>query len=262
MTKSIFISAITIPFLVGLGFGFKLNLGSRIQSHLGFDQTPVLRVAAPPEALPEDLIESFNVQHSVSVQIVPYADPEALFLSLADAEAKIDLVLVNSSLIPRLIEARLIQKLDVDRVLNLQNVAADFLDNPAEHGVPFSVPLLWGLQDMKKTKTQEQVSISAAVVPTHLFQPRGPASRPSLGTQRSALWVRSMVLPAKLIARDLTYEFMNYFLEPEVALELSTLTLQSSTNRTIESSELSSHLKPSHLRRQKLSEILRPSAKN
>lgn len=274
MRKSMMISAISVPFIVGLVFGYKHSLNSNLDNGLASSKNSELYVMAPEGALPSDLIESFQVENSVNVVVKTYRSIDEL-RSLTETEAQLDVLLVSSVQVPQLAKNREIRPLNLGSLSNIENISNDFLDLPTDPGAQFSVPLLWGVKDSKNERAQLEADLQrilssdpvfqqifpAQVIPLSMFQARSPSSGQNLNYQKSALWVSSFVIPERVHKEDLAYEFINYFLEPEVALELSVLTMQSSTNRKIENSELNPSLKPSHLRRQKLAEILRPTVR-
>jgi spermidine/putrescine-binding protein len=268
------LSAISVPFCVGLIFGYQYSLKEKLSKVLLPAKTEKLVVVVPEGSLPADLIESYQVEHNVEVTIKTYSETHELDSFLNSDQQDADLVLVSSVQVPQMIKEGLIKPLQIRQVPNIENIANDFLDLPTDPGAKFSIPLLWGVREAKNERAQLERSIQeilskeplyqqvvpAQVIPTSMFLSRLTNSKKYL-SQRSALWVRSFVIPVTSKADAVAYSFLNYFLEPEVALELSSLTMQSSTNRTIENSELNESLKPSHLRRQKLAEILKPIAR-
>ncbi len=270
--NSIMISAISVPFIVGLIFGYKHTLYEPLGDVLANSTNSELYVIAPEGALPSDLIESFQAENNVNVILKSYKTTEELE-SLTALGSQVDVLLVSSAQVPQLAKNGAIRPLKLGALSNIENIANDFLDLPTDPGAQFSVPVLWGVKDSKNERAQLEADLQrilssdplfqqvvpAQVIPLSMFQARSPSSTKSY--QKSALWVSAFVIPMGAQKEDLAYEFINYFLEPEVALELSVLTMQSSTNKKIESSELNASLKPSHLRRQKLAEILKPAVR-
>lgn len=263
-----------IFFIAGVGFSWALSTPHLPLSVVESAQAPDLRILTAKGILPEDLIESFQIESGVIVEVVHYEDAEDLDKKLR--QGTYDIALLSHLLIPQLkLEGR-IKVLNHTRLKNIENLSPDFRDLPTDPGSRHSIPLVWGVKSSDNNRAHlgknlvEAIKHKESLFAPHLAEANIlPGSIWSHNTshpvekkitrQVAALWVQSFVIPTGTSKQEMAHSLLEFFLRADVAKELSKLTYNSSTNKAIEPSGIDSSLKASHIRTQRLSQITKMS---
>lgn len=265
---------LTISFIVGIGIGYYK------QSHRYLKSTgeaeDVVRLLIPESSLPQDLVESFVSETGLDVRIDTYANP-------AEFDARIqnsvyDIALVGHTQVPQLRAEQKLLHLKHELLHNFDNLSADFKDLPSDRGSQYSIAVYWGVRSPESDRAHLDTNlhppvyaVEAQVLARDLWlgsTTRKPSSFKKdiidiLGRkQDTALWIQSFVILKNSNKLEACHRFLDYFLEGEVAEELSKLTLNSGTNKWLETAQLDATLKPSHLRKQKLATVTRVTVRS
>lgn len=100
----------------------------------------ILSVLCAPQYLPEALIADFTAQTGVTVVIADPAD----HLDLSMAEGSFDLALIDSLVLPLLIDQGILATIDRGSIPNSAAVSPPFSNVPFDPNGAFCVPFLWG----------------------------------------------------------------------------------------------------------------------
>jgi spermidine/putrescine transport system substrate-binding protein len=93
--------------------------------------------------LPQSILDDFTREYGVKVDYRTYASAEEALASLRAGQTY-DLVVIESRLIPTLVQADLLAALEHGNLPNFRNIAANFRDLSYDPGNRHSVPFNWG----------------------------------------------------------------------------------------------------------------------
>src|SRR5690606_30461060 len=174
-----------------------------------------LTLLAPKGFAPSELIANYESEVGATVTVVEYTDIKDLIEKLWDEP--IDLIAFRSADAEDVTD--LLAVLDRKKIKNLNLVSVDFKNLPYDEDNKFSVPFFWGIEKKRDFS-------------------------------KSRLWIESIGVTQISKNKDIAYEFINYFLEPEVVIKAIKLRKVASTNRSIEdNSNIQSKWKPSYIRK-------------
>lgn len=257
---------ISLSFVIGISFGYfyQTDTFQKITPQLSRHLT----VLAPASLIPEDLFESYQVEHNIELEMNFYSSDAEFNQKIS---SNYDLILAPHTKIPELRASHFIKAIDINLLKNLVNVSADFRDLPTDPGGRYSIPLVWGINQHNKRLADNYKYASTylkagSLSKGLLFQTLISKTNAKINfmqnkdgdRQMPALWVQSFILPSSTENSDVAYDFIDFFLSTDVAIELAKLTNKSSTNITIEQTRLDAKLKPSHLRAQKFAQLAHP----
>lgn len=250
---------ITLNFIAGLGFGYLYNTGKLKPIKLGNSHT--LKVLCPEGLIPVDLFESFQVENGMQISLQSYASNSELLQLVHEprrGSTGFDIILLSYTQIPELVASGNLLVIDMNYLKNINNLAADFRDLPTDPGGRFSIPILWGVgSDPLRIKSPNKLATKDIALVKDSNHAKGFIKDFSEERQYSSLWVQSFVIPRSTANLVGAYDLVNYFLNRDVALELTKLTNRASTNTVVEHASIASQLKPSHLRNQNLARMVR-----
>ncbi len=94
--------------------------------------------------LPPDVIEKFEKETGIKVNLDTYDSNEALLEKLQTGVSKYDVVVPSDYMVQILIKQNLLQKIDKSKIQNLKNINKKFLNLEFDPENNFSIPFLWG----------------------------------------------------------------------------------------------------------------------
>ncbi len=94
--------------------------------------------------LPPDVIEKFENETGIKVNLDTYDSNEALLEKLQTGVSKYDVVVPSDYMVQILIKQNLLQKIDKSKIPNLKNINKKFLNLEFDPGNNFSIPFFWG----------------------------------------------------------------------------------------------------------------------
>ncbi len=94
--------------------------------------------------LPPDVIEKFEKETGIRVNLDTYDSNEALLEKLQTGVSKYDVVVPSDYMVQILIKQNLLQKIDKSRIPNLKNINKKFLNLEFDPENNFSIPFFWG----------------------------------------------------------------------------------------------------------------------
>ncbi len=251
----------SLSFVVGIFFGFFYETDTF--KHITSTETQTLRILAPNDIFPEDLLESYQFEHNLEVQMTYYMDSNEFNTHVSTDS--FDIILAPHTKIPEMKLAGKIGPIDSTMLKNLSNISADFRDLPTDPGGRYSVPLVWGINSNKKllgSHSETPIVQAGTLAKIPLLQSLPQISNFTFynsferDRQIPALWIQSFVLTPQNKDTRKAYSFIDFFLARDIAVELATITHKSSTNLAVEQTNLDAKLKPSHLRTQKFASLV------
>ncbi len=94
--------------------------------------------------LPNDIIEKFERETGIKVNIDTYDSNEILLEKLLTGVSKYDVVVPSDYMVQILIKQNLLLKIDKSKITNLKNINERFLNLEFDPGNEFSIPFFWG----------------------------------------------------------------------------------------------------------------------
>jgi spermidine/putrescine-binding protein len=94
--------------------------------------------------LPSDVIEKFERETGIKVNIDTYDSNEILLEKLLTGVSKYDVVVPSDYMVQILIKQNLLRKIEKSKIANLKNINKKFLNLEFDPGNEFSIPFFWG----------------------------------------------------------------------------------------------------------------------
>jgi spermidine/putrescine-binding protein len=94
--------------------------------------------------LPSDVIEKFERETGIKVNIDTYDSNEILLEKLLTGVSKYDVVVPSDYMVQILIKQNLLRKIEKSKITNLKNINKKFLNLEFDPGNEFSIPFFWG----------------------------------------------------------------------------------------------------------------------
>jgi spermidine/putrescine-binding protein len=95
--------------------------------------------------LPSDVIEKFERETGIKVNIDTYDSNEILLEKLLTGVSKYDVVVPSDYMVQILIKQNLLRKIEKSKITNLKNINKKFLNLEFDPGNEFSIPFFWGI---------------------------------------------------------------------------------------------------------------------
>ncbi len=173
-----------------------------------------LTFLAPAQSLPREIVEHYEADFGVTLNIIEYSDLRDFIEKLWDNS--VDLIIFRSEHADDITD--LLAALDKKKVKGFDRISVDFKNLHSDSGNTQTIPLYWGIENVKSKKPQ--------------------------------LWIESVGIAQKSKNKPLAYELINYLLEPEVVVTTIRIRQVASTNRMVENnSNVQSKWKPSYIRK-------------
>ncbi|USG67627.1 spermidine/putrescine ABC transporter substrate-binding protein [Brevibacillus ruminantium] len=96
------------------------------------------------EYIPTSVLEAFEKEYGVKVNISTYSSNEEMFAKLAVHSSGYDLAVASDYMIDLMRKQDLMEKLDYENISNIKNIGPEFLKRAADPDGAFSVPYMWG----------------------------------------------------------------------------------------------------------------------
>lgn len=102
-----------------------------------------LHVLSFPEYFPESVLEEFEEQYRIKVQVTPFLSPSQ-FLEMIGNDNRYDIVVLNDYLVKPLSEEGIIAPILQNKLSNYQYIDIRFKANDYDFMNQFSIPFVWG----------------------------------------------------------------------------------------------------------------------
>ena len=113
------------------------------------------------EYFPQDMLDCFELVYDIKLNRDEYSSNEEMYAKVSAGGTAYDLVQPTDYIIPLMIRGELLQELDHNKMPNMVNFEAGWMDQPFDPGNKYSVPYLAGTDAIVvNTATVENVPVS------------------------------------------------------------------------------------------------------
>ena len=137
------ISGVLVVAIVGTIIGGSLSAQRKRQSAIDRYGSDTLKLYLPGEYIGEDLISNFENQFGVKVIMENFDSNEMMYTKLQAGDAY-DVLIPSDYMIERLMSGGYLQKLDLSRIPNLDNLSDAVQNMDYDPDNTWSVPYFWG----------------------------------------------------------------------------------------------------------------------
>lgn len=97
------------------------------------------------EYIPDGVLEDFEKETGIKVEYSTYENNEVMYSKLKLQKGKgYDIIVPSTYLVSKMREEGLLQKLDHNKLKNLENLSISLMNKPYDPGNEYSIPYLWG----------------------------------------------------------------------------------------------------------------------
>ena len=96
------------------------------------------------ENIDDETLKEFEKKYDIKVNMETFDDMEAMYSRIKSGAGKYDVILVSDALMPRMIEQKLIQKINKDNIPNISQMDEQYLNLDMDPGNEYSVPYMFG----------------------------------------------------------------------------------------------------------------------
>ena len=111
-----------------------------------------------------ELIKKFEAETGIKVTITDYDSNDTALAKIEAGGHGFDLVVPSNSWVPIYVEKGLIQKLDMSKLPNHKNIAAQWMNVPWDPGRLYTVPWQWGSTGVAVNKTAYSGDINTSAI--------------------------------------------------------------------------------------------------
>lgn len=181
---------------------------------------PTLNILAEKDFLLSDVLESYSLENDIEINIITYSSKEDLSKKLTK---NIDMVAFKSFNAENIMKD--LSPLSYANIKNKDYISVDFKNPPYDPENQFAIPLFWGIT--KNSNADKQL-----------------------------LWIESLGIVKTSQHKKEAHDFLNYTLQPDIAIEVIRHKQVASTNKSVEKAKnVESKLKPSYLRQMSIRDL-------
>ena len=96
------------------------------------------------ENIDDETLKEFERKYDIKVNMETFDDMEAMYSKIKSGAGKYDVILVSDALMPRMIEQKLIQKINKDNIPNISQMDEQYLNLDMDPGNEYSIPYMFG----------------------------------------------------------------------------------------------------------------------
>ena len=145
------IVAVSLVIVIGITLGIKHDASSAPYA----GQT--LYVYMPGEYISENIVPDFEEQTGATVMMENFDSNEQMYIKVANKE-KYDVLIPSDYMIQRLIEEKLLQKIDLSQIYNFDDLDNAVKNAPFDINNEYSVSYFWGTVGIVYDKTKVDIS--------------------------------------------------------------------------------------------------------
>ncbi len=105
---------------------------------------PVLNFYNWEDYIAPSVLEGFEKEFGVKVNLQTFEDEEEMFSSVQSNPAKYDLIIATDGLVNEMKKARLLAPIDLENISNFKHIEPRFISLETDPHKKYSVPYLWG----------------------------------------------------------------------------------------------------------------------
>ncbi len=153
--RKIFLGGASLMVIVVLAFAVVLRKGDLEEKPF---QNQVLRIYCPGEYMGENVIPAFEEETGARVITEYFDSNEQMYIKVANGESY-DILVPSDYMIERLIQEKLIQKLEKDKITQEDLLVKEAMGLPYDPQNEYSIPYFWGsvgiIYDTRKVTLEE-----------------------------------------------------------------------------------------------------------
>lgn len=96
------------------------------------------------EYMPDSVIQKFEKEYGVKVNYSTYSSNDEMLAKINAGASGYDIAVGTDYMVEIMRNEKLLEKLDLDNIQNLDNIDSQFLDKSFDPGNQYSVPYMWG----------------------------------------------------------------------------------------------------------------------
>ncbi|WP_455538650.1 ABC transporter substrate-binding protein [Terrisporobacter sp.] len=96
------------------------------------------------ENIDNETLKEFEKKYDIKVNMETFDDMEAMYSKIKSGAGKYDVILVSDALMPRMVDQKLIQKLNKDNIPNISQMDEQYLNLKMDPNNKYSVPYMFG----------------------------------------------------------------------------------------------------------------------
>ena len=96
------------------------------------------------ENIDDETIKEFEKKYNIKVNMETFDDMEAMYSKVKSGAGKYDVILVSDALMPRMIDQKLIQKINKENIPNISQMDEQYLNLEMDPDNKYSVPYMFG----------------------------------------------------------------------------------------------------------------------
>lgn len=104
------------------------------------------------------LLKEFEEANNVTIKYDTYSTPEEMYIKVKSGASKYDLIISSEYMIERMINEKLVNKLNFDNIPNYKYIGEDFKNHVYDPTNEYSVPYFWGTLGILYNKTTVDAS--------------------------------------------------------------------------------------------------------
>lgn len=104
------------------------------------------------------LINQFEMENNVTIKYDTYSTPEEMYIKAKAGASNYDLIISSEYMIERMIDEKMVNKLNFDNIPNYKYVGEQFRNQPYDPNNEYAVPYFWGTLGVLYNKNNVDVS--------------------------------------------------------------------------------------------------------
>ena len=106
----------------------------------------------------KSLLKEFEEANNITIKYDTYSTPEEMYIKVKSGASKYDLIISSEYMIERMINEKLVNKLNFDNIPNYKYIGQDFKNHVYDPNNEYSVPYFWGTLGILYNKTTVDAS--------------------------------------------------------------------------------------------------------
>ncbi|TJX60935.1 spermidine/putrescine ABC transporter substrate-binding protein [Soehngenia saccharolytica] len=108
------------------------------------DDRPTINIYNWGDYIDPEVLDIFEEEYNVKVVYDTFATNEDLYVKIKQGGSSYDVIFPSDYMIERMIKENLIQKIDINKIQNIENVDERFMNLDYDPDNQYSVPYMWG----------------------------------------------------------------------------------------------------------------------
>lgn len=122
------------------------------------EEKDVLNVLNYDIYIDKSLINQFEIENNVTIKYDTYSTPEEMYIKAKAGASNYDLIISSEYMIERMINEKMVNKLNFNNIPNYQYIGEQFKNQPYDPNNEYAVPYFWGTVGILYNKNAVDVS--------------------------------------------------------------------------------------------------------